>query len=108
MERAKFEYNKISEKEDKKLSKMLERVKNEVPYEFEVEQDQDTLMVRRMNEEGKEIGMGFTKVGDTVRFTDGNDYPFSDTVEARIKFPNTPILDALKKLYEERKTETRP
>ena len=107
MERVKFEYNKISEREDKKFSKMLDRVKNDVSYEFEVEHDQDTLMVRRKNVEGKEIGMGFTKIGDTVRFIDGNDYPFSDTVEARIKFPDTPILDAIKKLYEERKTNAR-
>lgn len=107
MERAKFEYNKISEKEDKKLSKMLDRVKNEVSYEFEVKQNQDVLMVRRTNEEGKEVDMGFTKVGDTMRFIDGNEYSFSDTVEARIKFPNDSVLDALKKLYEERKKNMR-
>ena len=86
---------------------MLERVKDEVSYEFKVDQDQDTLVVRRKDAEGKEVGMGFTKVGDKVKFIDGNNYPFSDTVEARIKFPDMPILDALKKLYEERKTNAR-
>jgi len=105
VERAKFEYNKISDKEDKKLWKMFDRVKNEVSYEFEIEDNPDIVMVRRKDAEGKEIGMGFTKVGDTVRFIDGNDYPFSDTVEARIKFPDTPILDALKKLYEEKENK---
>jgi len=86
---------------------MFERVKDEIPYEFEIEETADTLMVRRKDGEGKEIGMGFTKVGDTVRFIDGNDYPFSDTVEAKMKFPDIPVIDALKKLYEERKTNMR-
>ncbi len=107
MERAKFEYNKLSDKEDKRVSKMFERVKNEVPYEFEIEETADMLMVRRKDEEGKEIGMGFTKIGDTVKCIDGSEYPFSDIVEARIKFPNDPVIDAIKKLYEERKTNMR-
>ncbi|MEW6616898.1 MAG: hypothetical protein AB1333_00550 [Patescibacteria group bacterium] len=102
MERAKFEYNKISDAEDKRLTKMLERVKSEIPYSFTVEETTDTLMVRRNDPERGKVGMGFTKVGDKIP-VNGVEENFSDVVEASIKYPNEKISDALKKMKEERK-----
>jgi hypothetical protein len=59
-------------------------------------------MVRRKDEEGKDVGMGFTKVGKKMPFADGKSYHFSHVVEARMKYPNENILDAIHKLYEEK------
>jgi hypothetical protein len=102
VEKISAEYNKLPEDEERKLKKVFERAKTEVPYEFTVKENEDMVMVWRKDEEGKEVGMGFTKIGKKIPFTDGNSYHFSHVVEARMKYPNENILDAIHRLYEER------
>lgn len=94
-------HNKLPEDEAKKLKKVFERTKEEVPYEFTVEEDADTVMVRRKDEDGKEVGMGFTKIGKKIMLADGKKYCFSHIVEARMRFPKDGVIEALRKLYEE-------
>lgn len=106
-------FDKLPEDEAQKLKQVFERAKKEVPYDFSIEEDSDTVMVRRTNEEGKEVGMGFTKVGDKIMFSDGNEYHFSEIVEARLKYPNENVLDAIQKLRKEKENknnaeQTRP
>ena len=93
-------FDKLPEDEARKLKRVFERAKSEVPYEFSVKEDSDTVTVKRKNEEGKEVEMGFTKVGKKIMFADGKKYRFSHIVEARMKFPNDTPLVALEKLYE--------
>jgi len=94
-------WNKLPDDEEKKLQDVFKRAKSEVPYEFSVEETADTIMIRRKNEHGEEIGMGFTKIGKKMPFANGKMYLFSHVVEARMKFPNENVLDAIEKLYEE-------
>ena len=95
-------HSKLPEDEERKLEKVFERAKTEVPYEFKVENNTDTLMVRRKTESGKEIGMGFTKVGKKILFSNGKSYHFSHVVEASMKYPGENILEAIEKLYKEK------
>jgi len=95
-------WSKLPEDEEQKLDRVLERIKAEVPYEFSVENGTDTLMVQRKTENGGEIGMGFTKVGKKIPFSNGKSYHFSHVVEASMKYPGENILEAIEKLYKEK------
>jgi hypothetical protein len=95
-------WSKLPEDEERKLDRILERAKTEVPYEFEIEDTADTLMVRRKTESGEEIGMGFTKVGKKIPFSNGKSYHFSHVVEASMKYPGENISEAIEKLYKEK------
>ncbi len=108
MERERAEYSKLSEDEDRKLKKVFERAALELPYEFTVKDDTDTVMIKRKTEDGKEVNMGFTKIGDIVNLSDGSTCHFSEVVEARMKYPNESVLSALEKLKKEKEEKTRP
>lgn len=90
--------DKLSEHEKKKIAAMFERLKEEIPYEFDVTETPDTLIVKTEDKEKGRVEIGFTKVGDKILLDDGEQYHISDVIEARLRFPGEQQTIALLKL----------
>lgn len=98
--------DKLSQEEKKKIAAMFEKLKEEIPYEFNVTETPDTITVKMEDEEKGKMEIGFTKVGDKILLGEGEQYHMSDIIEARLRFPGeqqTVALSKLKKLREEKK-----
>lgn len=93
-------YKKLDKREENRLKKVFERAGLDLPYKFTVEDGPDTVVVHMKDSDGKDVGMGFTKVGEKIILADGNKYCFSHIVEARMRFPKDEVLVAIKKLYD--------
>ena len=97
--------DKLSQEEKKKIAAMFEKLKEEIPYEFDVTETPDVITVKIEDEKKGKMEIGFTKVGDKMFLGEGGQYHMSDIIEARLRFPGeqqTIALSKLKKLREEK------
>jgi len=94
--------DKLSEKEKGRIANVFEKLKQELPGQFEIEETPDIVKIHRENEKGERVTMGFTKVGDSM-LVDGVECPMSEVIEARMRFPKDPVNEAITRLRELKK-----
>lgn len=99
--------DKFSQEEKKKIAKMFEKLKGEIPYEFDVTETPDTITVKTRDEKKGTVEMGFTKVRDKIILKSGEHYSMSDVIEARLRFPGEQPEEALSKLKKLREEENK-
>jgi len=95
---------KLSKKERKNITNAFEEAKKDLASRFTIEETNDIIEVQREDEDGRKTTMGFTKVGDSLPVEGASqNEKMSDIIAARMRFPNDPVDEALRKLKEIKK-----
>jgi len=93
----KFEkFEKISQKTREKIFKTINKLKNELGFDFDVKETPDVITISINDEDTGRKEMSFTKVGDQM-MVDETFFDLSDVIEARIRFPNYNVSEAMEK-----------
>lgn len=101
--------DKLTKEMRKEIADAFEEAKRDLASRFTIEETPDVIEVRSEDEGGESRTMGFTKVGDTMPVEGvSQNEKISDIIAARMRFPNDPVDEALRKLKALRKSKESP
>ena len=92
-----FGNEKLAPETDEKIHETIREVADEMELEVDIEETPDMLSLKVKDKGGDEHKMGFMKMNEGGIPIEGTWRPLGEVVEARLRFPNDDVSEAVEK-----------